>query len=379
MIYYGKQSLNKDDVEAVLSVLQSNFLTQGSAVPEFENLLASYTNSSNCTVVSSATAALHLLMTALGVETGDRVWTTPITFAASANCARYLGAEVEFVDIDEKTFNICPQQLQVRLEACPEECLPKVLVVVHFCGNPADMLTIKQVCDRFNVVIVEDASHALGASSSFERVGSCTFSEASVFSFHPVKMITTGEGGAITTNNPTLDHKLKLLRSHGITRSHSNEEFENKPWYYEQVALGYNYRMTDIQAALGSSQLKRLDKFVSRRNDLADVYKSNIDTNNVTLQLVCEGSLNSYHLMVAQFENSSVRDKIFECLKGEGITCNFHYIPIYRFPYYEKRYGVQNGLFPNSESYFSRSLTLPLYYDLPIGTIEKICGVLYKA
>lgn len=378
MIYYGKQSLNQDDVEAVLSVLQSNFLTQGSAVPEFENSLTRYTNSDNCTVVSSATAALHLILTALGIKNGDRVWTTPITFAASANCARYLGAEVEFVDIDEETFNICPDQLQLKLETCPKEQLPKALVVVHFCGNPADMPTIKKICERFNVFIVEDASHALGASSSIERIGSCTFSEAAVFSFHPVKMITTGEGGAITTNNETLDYKLKLLRSHGITRSHSNEEFKNRPWYYEQIALGYNYRMTDIQAALGSSQLKRLDEFVSRRNELANVYKSNIDTNHVTLQSVRKGCLNSYHLMVAQFENSSVRDQVFETLKGMDITCNFHYIPIYRLPYYQERYGEQHDFFPNSESYFRRSLTLPLYHDLPEETVERICGVLNK-
>lgn len=376
MINYGKQSLNIKDIEAVIRVLESNLLTQGPAISEFETALAQYTGALHCSVVSSATAALHLLMLVFEVGKGDTVWTTPITFAASANCARYVGAEVDFVDIDLNTFNICPDKLREKLQNCSRDKIPKVLIVVHMCGNPAKMATIKKICDEFGIRIIEDASHALGARYEGSQVGSCQFSEASVFSFHPVKMITSGEGGAITSNSSKIIEKLKLLRSHGITRSHSNPEFTNRPWFYEQIDLGYNYRMTDLQAALGLSQLKRLDDFVDRRNNLVSFYKENLNKNGLKFQEVLHNQLCSFHLLVARFNHAMERDLVYDSLLEVDVNCNLHYIPIYRHPYYVNRYGCVRSKYPNAEEYFHTALSLPLYVDLPEAKIEKICEVI---
>lgn len=376
MIYYGKQSISEEDIEAVIEVLRSDFLTQGPAGPMFEKALTHYTDAQYCTAVSSATAALHLLMVALGIGPGDEVWTTPITFAASANCARYVGADVRFVDICEATLNLCPVKLKEKLSSCSSNKLPKALVVVHFCGNPANMAEIQSLCEEFGIKIIEDASHALGACINGEKVGGCAYSDAAVFSFHPVKMITSGEGGAITTNSAELDKRLKLLRSHGITRDHVNEKYKKSPWYYEQIELGFNYRLSDIQSALGISQLTRIDEFLEKRQNKATLYKEKIFNKNIKFQIIQKGAFSSYHLFVVQFDNSEIRNIIYQKLSSIGVTCNLHYIPVYRLPYYEKLYGKQVSGFPSAEKYFQTALTLPLYIDLDTGKISEICEVL---
>jgi UDP-4-amino-4,6-dideoxy-N-acetyl-beta-L-altrosamine transaminase len=355
MISYGKQSINQDDIDAVVEVLNSEFLTQGPKVVEFENDLASYCSVKYSKVVNNGTAALHLAYLAIGLKPGDVVWTTPNTFIATANAALYCGAEVDFVDIDVRTYNLSIDALKEKLsQAKKNNKLPKLVVPVHFSGQSCEMKDIWKLSKEYNFKVIEDASHALGGEYLNRKVGCCEYSDITVFSFHPVKMITTGEGGAIMTNDKILDDKVTLLRSHGITKDTS--KFTNKTdgdWYYEQQELGFNYRLTDIQAALGISQLKRLDSFVVKRRKVAERYLSELK--NVTLPYQHPDTNSSWHLFVIQ---AGDRKSIYQQLKKQGIQTQVHYIPVNKQPFY---YCKQ---LKNSNSFYQHCLSLPIYVDL---------------
>ena len=365
MIPYGKQSISKADIDAVIKVLNSEYLTQGPAVPEFENVLSTYCNSKFSVAVCNATAALHLACMALEVGIGDIVWTSPITFVASANCALYCGATVDFVDIDPVTYNISIEKLSLKLkEAKSNNRLPKVIIVVHLAGQSCEMKEIAEIAQMYDVKIIEDASHAIGGSYKNSRIGSCEYSDITVFSFHPVKIITTGEGGALLTNNEKIYNKIYRLRSHGIVR-HADElmKISDGPWYYEQIELGYNYRITDIQAALGISQITELDNFVKKRNELAlkyDNYFSEIDW--IKTPKINKDTISSFHLYIIRIPES-FHKKIFEKLRISGIMVNLHYIPIYRHPFYSKlNYDI--NLFPEAELYYKEAISLPMFTSL---------------
>jgi UDP-4-amino-4,6-dideoxy-N-acetyl-beta-L-altrosamine transaminase len=378
MIPYGHQDIRQEDIDAVISVLRSDFLTQGPMVPRFETALCKYTGVGYAVAVNSGTSALHLACLALGVGKGDRVWTVPNTFVASANAALYCGAEVDFVDIDPVTFNISPVALEEKLRVAKRaNRLPKVLIPVHFAGYPTAQKAIWQLTQRYGVRIIEDAAHAVGAERDGEKVGSCRWSDITTFSFHPVKIITTGEGGAALTNDPELAGKMALLRSHGVQRDKKEQEVHG-PWSYQQVALGFNYRMTDIQAALGCRQMTRIEEYVDRRNSLARVYKENL----VDLALICPKSpregRSAWHLYVIQVSDSSRRREIFEYLREEGIGVNVHYIPVYRQPWYQQL-GFQPGYCPNAEKYYRRAITLPLFPTMTENEQEKIITSLQNA
>jgi len=380
MIPYGRQSISEVDIAAVVDVLRSDFLTQGPAVPAFENAVASHCGVRYVVAVNSATSALHLACLALGVGCGDIVWTSPITFVASANCARYCGADVDFVDIDPLTFNMCPQKLRQKLEdAAEKRCLPKVVIPVHLCGQPPAMKEIHALSQEFGFQIIEDASHAIGARYLGEPVGNCRFSDITVFSFHPVKIITTGEGGMALTNNEHLAARMNRLRTHGITRDPQEMEGEaEEPWYYQQVELGWNYRMTDIQAALGLSQLTRLDDFVDRRHAIAKKYA--LELNGLALSLPWQhpDGYSAYHLYVIRLKLevlSRSRKEIFEGLRSARIGVNIHYIPVHLQPYYQ-RMGFQSGQFPESEKYYAEAISLPMFPDLKGEQQDRIVKTL---
>lgn len=369
MIPYGRQSISQDDIDAVVSVLNSDFLTQGPAVPSFENAVKKIVESKFAIAVNSATSALHLACLALGVGKGDLVWTSAVTFVASANCALYCGASVDFIDIDERTYNLCVNSLEEKLvKAKKTGKLPKVVIPVHLCGQSCDMERIYQLSLKYGFKIIEDASHSIGGRYYENPIGSCKFSHVSVFSFHPVKIITTAEGGMCTTNDPVLAKKISLLRTHGITRD--QKELVNKsegPWYYEQISLGFNYRMTDLQAALGLSQLDRLEQFVSRRNLIADRYIDDFNNSKIIFQKVIENTISAYHLFVIQIEEiDAARSKkeIFEALREMGINANLHYIPVYRHPYYQSLKTFKFEDFPNAEKYYSTAISIPIFPDL---------------
>ena len=355
MISYGKQSINQDDIEAVIDVLKSDFLTQGPKVIEFENDLANYCGVTYTKVVSSATAALHLAYLAIGIEQGDIVWTTPNTLVATANAALYCGATVDFVDIDSKTYNLSVECLEEKLiQAKKVNKLPKLVVPVHFAGQSCDMKAIWELSKEYGFKVIEDASHALGGEYLNKKVGSCEYSDMAVFSFHPVKMITTGEGGAITTNNKQLDEKIELLRSHGITKDKT--KFDKKAdgdWCYEQKILGFNYRLTDIQAALGISQLKRLDTFVARRREIAKRYFDELD--NSILPYQHSDTKSSWHLFVVQVKN---RKETYDRLKQQGIMTQVHYIPVNSQSFYGSK------LLQNSNYFYQHCLSMPIYFAL---------------
>lgn len=374
MINYGKHSLSEEDLNSVKEVLQSEYLTTGPKVPEFEQALSLRCNAKFCTAVTNATAALHLALLSIDVGPGDVVWTTPITFAATANAIRLTGADVVFIDIDITTFNIDPVTVEKKLHQTPKCELPKAIIAVHMAGSSVNMKKIQQACQAYNIRLIEDASHALGATSNGALTGSCAFSDITVFSFHPVKMITTAEGGAILTNSHAIDKRVKLLRSHGITRDHQNPNYLKYPWYYEQTHLGYNYRMSDLQAALGLTQLKKLDRFVSKRNMLANVYKKQLTNSSVHVQKTSDQDISSYHLFIIRLQNAHERDSVYNEFLKLDVRCNFHYIPIYRFPYYISIYGKQENKFPNSELYFRTALTIPLYVDLCSAQIEEFAS-----
>ena len=364
MIPYGRQSINDDDIAAVTDVLKSDFLTQGQQVPNFESAVSKYVGAEFATAVNSATSALHIACIALGVGKGDHVWTSPISFVASANCALYCGANVDFVDIDSQTFNLCPNALHKKLEHHKRHNLPlpKVVIPVHLSGQVCDMKAIWQLANEYQFKIIEDASHAIGARYSNNKVGACKFSDITVFSFHPVKIITSGEGGMAITNHEPLDNAMKMLRSHGITRDTQLMNNTEDPWYYEQQGLGFNYRMTDIQAALGLSQLKRLDDFIFKRKNIAKQYHHSLSDLPITLPHQYSEQSSAWHLYIIQV-NEVKRLSTFKQLRESGIGVNVHYIPIYFQPFYQAL-GFKQGLCPNAEAYYKTCISLPIYPEL---------------
>lgn len=380
MIYYGKQSVNEEDIAAVETVLRSDFLTQGPAIERFERCVADYCGAQYAVAVCNATAALHIACCAAGLGAGDILWTSPITFVASANCGRYCGADVDFVDIDERTYNMSVDALAEKLRrAKAENRLPKVVVPVHLAGQSCEMKRIRELAEEYGFTVLEDASHAVGADYLDTKVGGCTFSDMTVFSFHPVKIVTTGEGGMILTNNRDLYEKLTLYRSHGITRDPEKmTHTADGAWYYQQIDLGYNYRMTDLQAALGYSQMQRLDAFVARRRELAAHYDELLRDLPLRTPHVMEGAEPSWHIYVVRLDFARIaktKEQIFSEMKEQGIILNLHYIPVHLQPYYENL-GFAQGDFPHSESYYEEALTLPLYYDLTDAQQDEIVAAL---
>jgi len=378
LIPYGRQEIDELDKQAVLDVLSSDFLTQGPQVPAFEQELCDRLGALHCVAMNSATSALHSACLALGVGPGDTVWTSAISFVASANCAVYCGAEIEFVDVVENTGNMSIPDLQKRLEVAEAlGKLPKVVIPVHFAGQPVDMPTIERLGKKYGFKIIEDASHALGATYEGEAVGSCLYSDITVFSFHPVKMITTGEGGAATTNSPEIYAQLQRIRSHGITRDPNviNIPFEGD-WFYDQIEIGFNYRMTDLYAALGRSQLKRLDDFIERRQNVSRHY-ARLLRENVNRGLTQDPkAASSWHLFVVLVENSGQRKTIFDRLRQEGILVNVHYRPIYRQSFYANMDKYDPSNFPGAERYYSCAISLPIFPGLEELDVEKIVHLL---
>lgn len=368
MIPYGRQDISEADIQAVADVLRSDFLTQGPAVPAFERAFADRCGARHALAFNSATSALHVACLALGVGPGDIVWTSPNTFVASANCARYCGAEVDFVDIDPRTYNLCAQRLAEKLEQAGNAGkLPKVVIPVHFAGQSCDMASIRGLADRYGFKIIEDASHAVGARYRESAVGDCAYSDIAVFSFHPVKIITTGEGGMAFTNASELADRMAMLRTHGITRD-ADKFRQPAPgrWYYEQQVLGFNYRMTDIQAALGLSQLARLDQYVAVRNRLAQRYDQILRGLPLRLPEVLPQNLSSFHLYVVRLQRHSLRKthrQVFEELRQLDIGVNLHYSPVHLQPYY-RDLGFRPGQYPEAETHAQEALTLPLYPTL---------------
>lgn len=374
-IPYGRQNINQEDIDSVISVLKSDFLTQGPVVPAFENAIENYCKVKAAIAVNSATSGLHLACLALGVTNGDLVWTTPITFVASSNAALYCGANVDFVDIDPRTYNISVKALADKLEnAKLLGKLPKVVIPVHLCGQPCDMEAIYQLSLQFGFKIIEDASHAIGAKYKGEQVGNCRYSDITIFSFHPVKIITTAEGGCATTNKLELAHKMRLLRSHGITREQEEMWKESDgPYYYEQLDLGFNYRMTELQAALGLSQMKRLDHFVEKRQRIAKAYNRLLCALDLVLPWQMPETYSSFHLYVIRIKSTinNRHRRIFEELRSRGILVNLHYIPIYRQPYYQQ-FGYSQSDFPESERYYAEAISIPVYFGLTNEDIERV-------
>lgn len=368
MIYYGKQSIDKADIQSVVDVLNSDFLTQGPVLEQFEKKVAQYCGAKYAVAVTNATSALHIACRAAGLGKGDVLWTSPITFTASANCGRYCGADVDFVDIDAATYNMSPDELEQKLQqAKAKGRLPKVVVPVHLAGQSCDMRRIQELSVEYGFTILEDASHAIGADYLDTKVGSCAYSDMAVFSFHPVKIITTGEGGMVLTNNEVLYKKLCLYRSHGITRDAALMTHEaDGPWYYQQIDLGYNYRMTELQAALGFSQMDKLDEFVARRRYLVSRYDELLQDLPMITPHVLEGANPSWHLYMVRVDFSKLQvDKVqlFADMKKRGVVLNLHYIPVHTQPYYQDL-GFKQGDFPQSEKYYEEIFTLPLYYGL---------------
>ncbi|HEY7809924.1 MAG TPA: UDP-4-amino-4,6-dideoxy-N-acetyl-beta-L-altrosamine transaminase [Allosphingosinicella sp.] len=375
MIPYGRQSISDEDVAAVEAVLRSDFLTQGPAVPAFEAAVAGHCGAAHAIAVNSATSALHIACLALGVGPGDLVWTSPVTFVASANCALYCGAEVDFVDIDPRTFNMSVDALAAKLaKAEASGRLPKVVIPVHLAGQSCDMAGIRALGDRYGFRIIEDASHAVGADYRDVPVGRCTYSDIAIFSFHPVKIVTTAEGGIALTNDSGLAGKMALLRTHGITRDPAEMESESHgPWYYEQVDLGFNYRMTEMQAALGSSQMSRLTEFVARRREIAAIYDDAFANEPIAVQWQEPDTASSWHLYVIRLRGADMgrRAEAFAALREAGLGVNLHYMPVYLQPYY-RRLGFEPGLCPEAEAYYRESISIPLYAGMSDADVETV-------
>jgi UDP-4-amino-4,6-dideoxy-N-acetyl-beta-L-altrosamine transaminase len=383
MIPYGHQDISQSDVDAVVQVLRSNFLTQGPMVPRFEQAVAARVGATYAVAVNSATSALHLACLALDLKPGDRLWTVPNTFVASANCGRYCGADVDFVDIDPRTYNLSTSALAAKLEEAERSgTLPKVLVPVHFAGQSCDMSGIHALAQRYGIRIIEDASHAIGGRYRGAAIGGCAYSDITVFSFHPVKIITTGEGGMALTNDRELAARMRLLRTHGITREPDRMEgCDHGSWYYEQLDLGFNYRMTDFQAALGLSQHDRLDEFVARRRQIACAYDERLADLPLILPLQNCDTESAFHLYVVQVDSDSTliaRRTVFERLQKAGIGVNVHYIPVHTQPYYRRR-GFRLGQFPEAERYYSRAISIPMYAALETSAIDRVTAALREA
>ena len=382
MIPYGKQNISQKDIDAVLEVLQSDYLTQGPKVPLFEKLVAEKVEADYAVAVNSATSALHIACMALGLGQNDWLWTSPITFVASANCGLYCNAKVDFVDIDRKTYNLCPKALEGKLiKAENEGRLPKVLVAVHLCGQPCDMKAIHELSKRFGFYVIEDASHAIGGKYRGEYIGNCRYSDIIVFSFHPVKIITTAEGGMAITKDIKLFKKMEMLRSHGITRDESMmEENTHGGWYYEQIQLGYNYRMTELQAALGISQMERLDDFVAARHSLANIYNKELSELPIDLPFQLENTYSGMHLYVIRLNLNEIKKshkKVFEELRERGIGVNLHYIPVHIQPYY-KRMGFDWGDFPVAENYYQEAISIPIFHGMTDDQQNEVIATLVE-
>ena len=382
MIPYGRQHITQADIDAVVDVLKSPFLTQGSQVPAFEQAIASYTGASYGVAVNSATSALHIACLALGLGQGDWLWTVPNTFVASANCGLYCGAQVDFVDIDPVTLNMSVDALSKKLAlAKAKSRLPKVVIPVHFSGEPCDMAAIHALSQQYGFAIIEDASHAIGGKYQGKPIGNGEYSDITVFSFHPVKIITTAEGGLATTNRADLAEKMQLLRSHGVTRdTNLMTQPSEGGWYYQQVDLGFNYRMTELQAALGVSQMMLLDTFIARRHQLAKRYDELLKDLPIILPTRHPENGSALHLYPIQVKANSgkTRKKVFDHLRANDIGVNVHYIPVHTQPYYQAM-GFATGDFPNSEAYYQAAISLPLYYDLTEAEQDTVVAVLTQA
>ena len=378
MIPYGRQWISEEDIEAVDTVLQSDFLTQGPVLPVFEQALAQYCGSAHAVGVNSGSSALHLACMALGLGPEHTIWTTPNTFVATASCARHCGAQVDFVDIDPDTLNLCPEHLAEKLgQAAQQNRLPYVVIPVHFAGLPCDMKAIADLAEQYGFAVIEDSAHALGAEYDGTKIGDCRHASMAAFSFHPVKLITTGEGGAVTTKDPDLARHLFRLRSNGITRDPGMMEHESEgDWYYEQIELGHNYRMTDIQAALGHSQLRSIDSFLDNRRRLAARYDHLLEELPVRRAPVTNGSNSAWHLYVIQVP-PALRSSVFTGMRAAGIGVNVHYIPLHLQPYY-RRLGYRQGDFPNAEHYYAGALTLPLFPQLTEEQQDQVVDVLRR-
>ena len=382
-IPYGRQDIRPEDIAAVMDVLQSDFLTQGPAIPAFEQAVAQRVEAAHAVASNSATSALHLACMALDLGPGGRLWTSPITFVASANCGRYCGAEVDFVDIDPRTFNLCPNRLEDKLKQADRDgTLPDVLIPVHMCGQSADMAAIGALAQRYGVRVIEDASHAIGATHEGAPVGRCDHSDIAVFSFHPVKIVTSGEGGMCVTQDAELADRMRRQRTHGITRDPQQMRGESHgPWYYEQLELGVNYRMTDIHAALGTSQMARLDTYVDRRNALAERYDALLGPLPVTAPWRHPDTRSSFHLYVIQLDRTQAiphRRAVFEALRAGGIGVNVHYIPVHLQPDF-RDLGFNEGDFPLAEAYYREAISLPLYPGLTEADQDRVVATLRSA
>ena len=382
MIPYGKQSINKADIDAVVNVLNSDYLTQGPQVHLFEQTISNYCGSNYSVAVNSATSALHISCLALGLSQGDWLWTSPNSFVASANCGLFCQSKVDFVDIDPKTYNMCPVKLEEKLiQAKINNNLPKIVIPVHFAGQSCEMKKIYKLSKDYGFKIIEDASHAIGSKYLDINVGGCNYSDITVFSFHPVKIITTAEGGLATTNSEDLANKMRMFSSHGVTR---DQEHMNKPsegsWYYQQVELGFNYRMNELQAVLGLSQIQRVNKFISKRHILKERYDVLLKDLPLIKPFQSSNCYSALHLYPIQIELDKVkitREQIFNELKEQGIGVNIHYIPIHTQPYYQK-FGFKVGDFPNSETYYNRSISIPLYPDMTHKQQDKVVMAIKK-
>jgi len=380
LIPYGKQSISQDDINSVISVLQSDFLTQGPQVPLFEKVVANYCGVDYGIAVNSATSALHIACLSLGLGKGDLLWTSPNSFVASANCGLYCGAEVEFVDIDQQTYNLSTKELESKLILAKQKNkLPKIVIPVHFAGQSCDMKKIYSLSQEYGFYIIEDASHAIGGKYLDKYIGSCQYSDITVFSFHPVKIITTAEGGLATTNNASIAKKMSLYRSHGITRDQKlMSKVSEGDWYYQQIGLGFNYRMTELQAALGSSQINRLDEFIDKRHSLQKRYDTLLKDLPIVLPYQSQDAYSALHLYPVLIELEKTgkgREKIFNELRNKGIGVNVHYIPIHLQPYY-KSLGFKTGDYPNAENYYNRVISIPLFYDMTMNEHDKVVEAL---
>ena len=382
MIPYGRHDITQADIDAVIDVLQSDFLTQGPQVPAFEQKVAAYCGAGHGVAVNSATSALHVACLALGLGRGERLWTSPVTFVASANCGLYCGASVDFVDIDPRTYNLCADSLAQKLEiADGEGRLPKIVVPVHLAGQPCDMREIYQLSQRYGFRILEDASHAIGGRYLDETIGNGRYSDITVFSFHPVKIVTTAEGGMALTNDAELAHRMRLFRSHATTREADRmTKPPDGPWYYQQIDLGYNYRMTDIEAALGISQLDRIDTYVARRRELAARYDQMLEELPVTTPWQHPDGQSAMHLYIIRLQSETGRSHraVFEALRERGVGVNLHYIPVHLQPYY-RQLGFEPGQYPEAEAYYQEAISLPLFPALSEEDQDSVVAALQEA